>query len=195
MKKRLKKKNDSIESKEKDIENKDKQEENIQEKENKLKSIEEDLQPKTENKQELEEVRDISKLENTENFRQGALEHIFEGEINRRGDAVGFHKEGMDSSKGRIIDGTETTPNEQGVYQGKVEIDGVEKTGNGGYSTFFPKDLSPQEVVDSINEAYDSRVHDCGNTYIGTSDSGLEIGMYIDSNDKIISAFPILDEE
>ena len=49
-----------------------------------------------------------------------------------------------------------------------------------------------QEVIDAINEAYDSRVFIEGtrNTYTGYTKSGLEIEMYIDANVRIISAFP-----
>ena len=34
-------------------------------------------------------------LKNTENFTDSAIEHIFEGQINVRGKAVGYHYEGM----------------------------------------------------------------------------------------------------
>ena len=52
--------------------------------------------------------------------------------------------------------------------------------------------MSPQEVVDSINEAYSNKVLAYGNKYIGKSYNGLKIGMYIRKSDgKIISAFPM----
>jgi len=62
----------------------------------------------------------------------------------------------------------------------------------GGYSTFFHKEMSPQDVIDSINEAYNNKVFVVGskNSYIGISNNGLEIEMYINNNGKIISAFP-----
>lgn len=53
--------------------------------------------------------------------------------------------------------------------------------------------MSPQEVIDAINEAYDNRVNTRGNTYVGESENGLGITMYLDANDKIISAFPIYE--
>ncbi len=133
---------------------------------------------------------DIAKLQNTSRFRAGALEHILEGELNRRGRGVGYHYEGMPTARGRVIPGTESPPNAHGVYQAQVEIDGVPKTGKQGMSTFFPKDMSPQQIVDSINEAFANQRHVTGNTYTGTTSSGMRVDMYLDRSGSIISAFP-----
>jgi hypothetical protein len=137
-------------------------------------------------------IRHISDLDNVANFRPGALEHILEGELNASGKAVGFHSEGFPTSRGSTIPGTETPPNSFGVYKAKVQVDGVAKTSNGGYSTFFPKTLTPQQIVDSINEAFASKVFINGNTYRGMTSRGFTIEMYIDSSGKIISAFPVM---
>lgn len=52
--------------------------------------------------------------------------------------------------------------------------------------------MSPQEVVDTINEACSNKVLAYGNKYIGKSYNELKIGMYIRKSDgKIISAFPM----
>jgi len=140
------------------------------------------------------EVQDltIDDLENTEHFRPGALEHILEGEINRKGDAVGFHYEGLETAKGRVIENTRTNPDKYGVYEAEIEVDGIKKSGNRGISSFFPLHWTAQEVVDGINEAYESKEFLRGNTYEGISDEGVIIHMYLDQNDKIISAFPVL---
>ena len=52
--------------------------------------------------------------------------------------------------------------------------------------------MSPQEVVDIVNEAYETRVFDTDsrNVYEGISKNGMKITMYLDSDEKIISAFP-----
>lgn len=135
----------------------------------------------------------IANLKNTQNFKDGALEHILEGEINKRGKAVGFHYEGLPSKKGIVLEGTKTIPNEFGVYTGNVKINGVPKVSNGGKSTFFPENWSAQEVVDAINEAFDNKkfVQGTMNTYRGKSLNGVKIEMYIENKtNKIISAFP-----
>ena len=131
----------------------------------------------------------LDSLENTDNLRDSAIEHIFEGQVNG---SKGYHYDGIDFTAGKIVPGTETPINKNGVYKAQVEIGGVPKSGNGGWSTFFPKDMSPQEVVDAINEAYDNcdLVPGTRNTYRGVTLKGLRIEMYLDKNNKIISAFP-----
>lgn len=133
----------------------------------------------------------LKKLENTDIFIDSAIEHIFEGNVSR-GKAGGYHYECIKDTAGKVIEGTEVSLNDLGVYKAQVEVDGIPKKSNKGYSTFFPKDMDPQEVVDAINEAYNDRVFIEGtsNTYRGTTENGLEIEMYLNENDKIISAFP-----
>lgn len=120
------------------------------------------------------------------------INHIFEGEVNGRGNGTGYNYEGIESSPGSVIEGTYGTPNEFGVYEGRVEVNGVPKTGNGGISTFFPKEMTPQQVIDTINQAYSNKTLINGNTYYGTAENGMGVTMYLDSNLKIISAFPEL---
>ncbi len=131
-------------------------------------------------------------LINTDNFTDSAIEHIFEGQVNVRGKAVGYHYEGIESTAGNAVPGTELLANEFGVYKAQVEVNGIPKTAKGGFSTFFPKDMSPQQVVSAINEAYGNRVLVEGsrNTYQGVSNSGIKINMFIDESGNIISAFP-----
>lgn len=133
----------------------------------------------------------LKSLKNTENFTDSAIEHIFEGNI-RRGTAGGYHYECIEDTAGSVIPGTEKLLNDFGVYKAQVKVNNIPKTGNGGYSTFYPKDLSPQEVIDSINEAYANRTFVKGsrNSYVGVSNRGLIIEMYINKEGKIISAFP-----
>ncbi len=131
-------------------------------------------------------------LKDTENFTDSAIEHIFEGQINVRGKAVGYHYEGIEGTSGKVISGTESSVNNVGVYKAQVEVDGIPKTANGGFSTFYSKDMSPQQVIDAINEAYSNceLKHGTRNTYQGVANNGMIIDMYLDQNGKIISAFP-----
>ena len=133
----------------------------------------------------------LIELKNTDNFMDSTIEHIFEGNV-RRGKAGGYHYECFKDTAGNIVNGTEVLINDLGVYKAQVEVNGIPKSGNGGYSTFFSKEMSPQDVIDSINEAYNNKVFVVGskNSYIGISNNGLEIEMYINNNGKIISAFP-----
>lgn len=139
------------------------------------------------------EVTALEDVVHTENFRDGALEHILEGEVNRKGQAVGFHYDRLPTKKGEIIDGTKTDQDEQGIYEAEVTVEGIEKQSNRGRSTFFPDDWDTQEIVDAINEAYEHKTFINGNTYEGLTDEGIVIRMYLDQKDKIISAFPVYE--
>lgn len=148
-------------------------------------------QVKDESRESSQEVTgiELKDLKQTEHFQKGALEHIFEGDINRKGKAVGFHYEGekIETVRGATIEGTVSKPNKDGVYHGKVKIDDVTKN---GFSTFFPKAWTAQEVVDNINQAYENKTFVTGNTYVGVADSGVKIEMFLNQKDQIISAFP-----
>src|SRR5690625_1303718 len=80
------------------------------------------------NNNETFEVTDINELDQIEYFRSGALEHILEGELNKNGQAVGYHYDQLPTKKGEIIEGTETKPNEVGIYEAEVIVTDVKKT-------------------------------------------------------------------
>ena len=102
---------------------------------------------------------------------------------------MGYHTEVLENTPGKIISGTEEILNDQGIYKARVEVNGTPKTGNRGFSTFSLK-IGAQKIVDNINEAYNNRTYEFGNTYSGIGSEGIRISMYIDGNGKIISAFP-----
>lgn len=138
-------------------------------------------------------MADVKKLSGTSNFAKNTLEHIFDGTINSKGKATGYHYDGISDSKGSIIAGTESKPDEHGVYTAKVEVDGVKKN---GFSSFYPDDWTPQQVVDAINEAYDyatsSKGIRDGDLWIGYA-GDLEINMYLNNSKQITTAYPIYE--
>lgn len=131
---------------------------------------------------------DTADLKGTKIFVKNGLEHIFFGTINREGKATGYHYEGL-APDVEIIEKTRSKTDRHGVYRAKITIDGEPKK---AYSTFFPQDWTPQEVVDGINEAFDNSEHVSGNIFEGES-QGIKIQMYLTDDDKIISAFPIYE--
>ena len=137
-------------------------------------------------------MADIFNLENVDYFASGTLEHIFDGTINKKGNATGYHYTMVLDSKGKIIEGTRSKEDENGVFTGNVEVDGVKKN---GFSSFYPESWTPQQVVDAINAAYDEATANPDNP---TSNSlwighygDIEIDMYLDSNQKITTAYPV----
>lgn len=138
-------------------------------------------------------MADIKALKNTERFAKNTLEHIFDGTINGKGKATGYHYTKVTDSKGKIIDGTRSETDENGVFTGKVEVSGVKKN---GFSSFYPESWTPQQVVDAINTAYDDALSDKsnphGSIWIGYC-GDLEIDMYLNSDKKITTAFPVYE--
>lgn len=134
----------------------------------------------------------LKSLKNTDNFQRGAIEHIFIGEVSR-GSASGYHYARIKGARGYILPDTKEYLNNYGLYRAKIAVDGMPKSNNHGYSTFFPDAMSPQDVIDAINEAYVKRtkVPETENSFIGFTKNGMRIIMYIDSDEKIISAFPM----
>lgn len=137
---------------------------------------------------------DIEDLENTEHFSSSAIEHIFNGSVNSSGNGSGYHYDMVEGSDGQIIPGTRSEEDINGLYTANVEVDGHRKN---HYSTFFPDEWSPQEVVDAINaarqDALDNDRHQ-GTTWIGYFED-IEIDMYFDSKDRIVSAFPVYEDD
>ncbi|WP_208018046.1 WXG100 family type VII secretion target [Bacillus arachidis] len=136
--------------------------------------------------------REYSHLKDLDNFKVGtkedALKHIFQGEVTKKGKAVGFHYEGAEGSKGKIV-GRIEGPDDFGVYKANVEIDGKPKNAK---STFFPKDMTQQQIVDLINEAYANKEISRNNIYRGVASNGMRIEMQIKKG-KIISAYPVYE--
>ena len=138
-------------------------------------------------------MADIKKLKNTEHFAKNTLEHIFDGTINSKGKATGYHYSMVTDSKGKIIDGTRSKADGNGVFTGKVEVSGVKKN---GFSSFYPESWTPQQVVDAINTAYDDALKNPdnpqGELWIGYS-GDLEIDMYMNKSKQITTAYPVYE--
>ena len=138
-------------------------------------------------------MADIKNLKNTEHFAKNTLEHIFDGTINGKGKATGYHYTQVTDSKGKVIDGTRSDVDDNGVFTGKVEVSGIKKN---GFSSFFPESWTPQQVVDAINTAYDDATKNPsnpkGSLWIGYC-GDLEIDMYLDASKRITTAFPVYE--
>ena len=130
-------------------------------------------------------------LKHTENFMRSAIEHIFIGDV-KYGSAGGYHYSRVKGARGYILPSTREYLDGYGSYKAKVAVEGMPKDANEGYSTFFPDSMTPQEVIDAINEAYANRtiLHEGNGVYTGFAANGMEIVMFIGKGGKIISAFP-----
>lgn len=70
----------------------------------------------------------------------------------------------------------------------KVEIDGVSKIAD---SSFFPKEWNRIEVLNAIDEAYNSKIKVRSNKYRGVTSSGIKIEMYLNKDGSIVTAYPL----
>lgn len=118
-------------------------------------------------------------------------EHLFAGEVNRKGRPVGFHSRpnGRDPEGARLVDVLDG-PNAAGVYTAEVEIrdprsgQWLRKT-----STFYPDRMQRPEVLQAIVNAFEGRQGD-GERFRGPSGAGFTIEGYY-QNGRINTAYPI----
>lgn len=82
------------------------------------------------------------------------LTHVFEGEINKKGKAVGFHSRfgGKDPSGARVVKVT-AGPNAKGLYTADIEVCNGHSW-KGKFSSFFPDVMDQQQVTDLILKAH-----------------------------------------
>lgn len=127
------------------------------------------------------------------------VEHLFHGEINRRGRAVGFHHRASIGHEGRarIVPGSETPPNANGVFQARVEVYNPATNtwvSKNSPSTFFPDSWNRGQVMTEIRGAFGSASFPDParpNYWEGVSPSGVRIGGYLDNAGNINTAFPL----
>lgn len=128
----------------------------------------------------------------TEKTRQ----HIFKGEINRSGKAVGcHHHRAVETYRtARLVNNSVINGPHQ-LFKAKVEIKDsrgrwIRKVSNGGYSTFFPKDWSEEKTEEEILKVYEGRRRVTGDLYEGKCSEGWIIQMYVSRDGRIATAFP-----
>jgi len=109
--------------------------------------------------------------------------HIFSAEVKPNGNVVGGHSTATGEVK--VIPGTASTPNAQGVYSAKIEVPDpnnpgqfLPKTNNNGVSTMFPDSWNVDKVKLEVDTAYQNRVIN-GNKWSGTTPSGVKVEGYI----------------
>lgn len=130
------------------------------------------------------------KVESRSSQQAKLREHVFRGWINGRGRPVGYHYEGTPAEGIKVVEGSRSKPDKNGVYKAEVEARGVRK----GYHTFFPRSWSRADVEKAINEASvkPRETKKSSNDYIGKSSSGVTVGMKI-NNGVIKTAYPIYE--
>ena len=104
--------------------------------------------------------------------------------------ASGFHYGQIRNNGNRIIRRRMTRTNENGLYQANVIINGVRKS---AFSTFFPREWSPQQVVNAVNEVARNGSRSRNGQVLG-SYQGIKIVINYKQG-KITSAYPIMEDK
>jgi Bacterial EndoU nuclease len=122
------------------------------------------------------------------------LAHIDYGEINRLGEAVGYHHRlnGVDPPGARVQRIVQP-PDASGIYRARVALRDpatgawIDKKGP---STFFPDALSDDEVIEAVLAAFQGGHRRGDGQFIGASGRGFAIeGWY--QNGRINAAYPL----
>jgi hypothetical protein len=122
--------------------------------------------------------------------------HIFKGEINRQGKAVGCHHIFAinEYKTSQLVEGTRKDgPN--GLFKAKVKVKNengkwIAKVSNRGYSTFYPEDWSEKKTEKEILHAFVNKRKVNGDLWEGKSREGIIIQMYLKEDGDIATAFP-----
>jgi hypothetical protein len=125
--------------------------------------------------------------------------HIVDGEVKSATKAVGGHSTA--TGKVRVVPGSETGRNPQGVYEARVEIADpsnpggwVPKSNNlkggtpPGYSTLFPDNWTVDRIKVEVDAAYKNKTV-TGNMWSGTTPSGVKVAGFLSPN---VTVYPVL---
>jgi hypothetical protein len=138
----------------------------------------------------------VSNFAFSQKLSEKAKKHIFKGEINRQGKAVGCHHilAINEYKTSQLVEGTRKNgPN--GLFKAKVKVKNgngkwVAKVSNQGYSTFYPESWSEEKTEKEILHAFDNKRKVNGDLWEGKSSEGIIIQMYLRDDNTIASAFP-----
>ena len=120
--------------------------------------------------------------------------HIETGEINSRGEAVGYHHRpnGIDPPGAKVLRITQP-PDTSGIYRARVALRDP-RTGEwidkGAASTFFPDAMSDAEVIQAVLSAFHDGDGQSDGKFVGDSGHGFMIEGWYQSG-RIAAAYPL----
>ena len=121
------------------------------------------------------------------------LHHVFDGEVNRSSEPVGFHaRPGGEDPPGARVARVRDGPNGLGVYTAEVEVwDVGDGRWESKFSSFFPDALSRDEVIEAILHAYRESPNPRAQPFDGPSGLGFRVQGYTSGRGGINTAFPV----
>jgi hypothetical protein len=120
--------------------------------------------------------------------------HIETGEINRHGEAVGYHHRpnGVDPSGAKVVRVIQP-PDANGVYRARVALRDPQSGGwidKRAASTFFPDEMSDDEVIQAVLAAFHNGNRRGDGEFVGESGHGFTIEGWYQSG-RINAAYPL----
>ncbi len=136
-------------------------------------------------------------------FAEKGLSNIFDGallpNVNKQSNQVnnykviGYRLESIQSERVQVI--CRMPEDANGVYTATVYFDGIRRRGRSTTSVFFPKHWTKDEVIDAIFQAYQNKSvkKPSESQYIGTTEKGMHIFLWLDATGKVLDAMPFRD--
>lgn len=111
-------------------------------------------------------------------------EHILYGDSNARG--------GHSTNSGDVVIDGDVEVSANGVRYAQVEINGVLKSNNGGYSTLFPESWTDADIMREFSDGLSNGSVRGNGGYVTTTPSGVRIQYYL-KGDKIRTFYPLFE--
>jgi deoxycytidylate deaminase len=141
------------------------------------------------------EITDSNKFSsNTTNNQKSVIDdivfkHIFEGNINRRGEATGFHHKPSSPGPDTEVIKTIKEANNCGVYVAQVKVQGKTKK---AYSSMFPDKLNKSEIINILDSSYKKGIsaNPIKTIFTVQTDQCFKVTMILNNN-RLATAYPL----
>lgn len=127
-------------------------------------------------------------------FTAHTAKHLFDGEINKNGKAVGVHSNSaIAGGTAKLTSAKTMVADPPGLYKASVAV----KNASGAWvnkaatSTFFPDSWSQQKIKEEVSGAFKNRTTAANGKWAGVSPSGVKINGYLDPHGNIATAYPV----
>ncbi|MEH6477508.1 MAG: EndoU domain-containing protein [Sneathiella sp.] len=124
-----------------------------------------------------------------------SITHIFQGQINKKGKATGFHYAGIEKptyENSPHLKQILSKPNKVGVYTAIIEVwDAKGAQWKSKFSSLFPDHFTRPKIITAILAAFKGNTLKAKRKWRGKSGQGFDIEGYMLKDGRIITAYPI----
>ena len=124
-----------------------------------------------------------------------SITHIFQGQINKKGKATGFHYAGIEKptyENSPRLKQILSKPNKVGVYTAIIEVwDAKGALWKSKFSSLFPDHFTRTKIIAAILAAFKGNTLKAERKWRGKSGQGFDIEGYMLKDGRIITAYQI----